>query len=310
MTRIYFATDIHGSTKCWKKFLNVGKFYEADITILGGDLTGKAIVPIVESLGGARASFRGRDYLLDSEEKSREFEGIVAMSGYYPHRLSPEENDELRADPKKLDQLFTRLMEERLREWLKLADERLGKTGTKRYVCPGNDDPFLVSDIFKQSSTVTDVSDRAVPVDENHMMVNVGWSNPTPWKTHRECSEEELEKRIEEQVSQLDDIPNSIFQLHAPPYFSQLDDAPKLDETLKIVYGETAPVGSTAVRKVIEKYQPLLGLHGHIHESSGAQKIGRTLCVNPGSAYTEGVLNGVVIYLDKLKVKSYYSVVG
>jgi len=310
LTRIYFATDIHGSEKCWKKVLNAGKFYEANVTIIGGDLTGKAIVPIVEAPGGAKASFRGKDYILDSDEKTREFEEIISMSGYYPYHLSPKEHDEMRADSSKLDLLFAQLMKERLCRWVKLADDKLGKTNTKFYVCPGNDDPLEISDILKESSTVIDVSDRVVPLDDNHMMINVGWSNSTPWKTHRECSEEELAKRIEDQVSQLNDVQNSVFQLHVPPYASQLDDAPKLDATLKIVYGETAAVGSTAVRSTIEKHQPLLGLHGHIHESSGVQKIGRTLCVNPGSAYTEGILNGVVLFLDKSKIKSYYSVVG
>ena len=64
-------------------------------------------------------------------------------------------------------------------------------------------------------------------------------------------------------------------------------------------------VGSTAVRSAIEKFQPLLGLHGHIHESKGSIKIGRTLCVNPGSEYSEGVLKGVMMNLDEKGVRSF-----
>jgi hypothetical protein len=54
-------------------------------------------------------------------------------------------------------------------------------------------------------------------------------------------------------------------------------------------------VGSKAVRAAIEKYQPLVGLHGHIHESRSAQKIGRTTCINPGSEYGEGILRGCLV---------------
>jgi hypothetical protein len=66
---------------------------------------------------------------------------------------------------------------------------------------------------------------------------------------------------------------------------------------------EMAQVGSTAVAEMIEKYQPLLGLHGHIHEATGKRQIGRTLCVNPGSNYTEGILNGFILTLDDKKIK-------
>jgi len=312
LTRLFFATDIHGSDKCWKKFINAGKFYEADVLILGGDMTGKGLVPVVRSGSGNefKAEFRGKKYTLDSKEKLEEFEKMVAMSGYYIHYTTQDELEELSADPKKLDALFLELMIERVRQWLKFAEERLKGTNIKCYVCPGNDDHFEINKVLEESSTVIDASDKVIEVDGYHEMINIGWSNPTPWNTPRECSEEELAKKIETQVSKLKNVKNSIFQIHAPPYGSQLDNAPKLDKTLKIVYGEMIPVGSRAVANAIEKYQPLLGLHGHIHESDGVVKIGRTLCINPGSVYTEGILRGVVINLDKDSIKSYYTVSG
>jgi Icc-related predicted phosphoesterase len=69
---------------------------------------------------------------------------------------------------------------------------------------------------------------------------------------------------------------------------------------------ETEAVGSKAVRTAIEKHYPLLGLHGHVHESRGKTALGRTLCFNPGSFYTEGILTGAVIDLDKKGVKRWF----
>lgn len=290
--------------------MNAARYYEADVLILGGDLTGKGLVPMVRIPGGAKGYFRGKEYVLASNEDLTKFEKMIAMSGYYTHNASLDEIDELKANPSRLDTIFIELMKQRIREWIKFADERLQGTDVKIYVCPGNDDVFEIDELFGESSTIINASDMVTSVDDHHEMLNVGWANPTPWHTHRECSEEELAKKIEAQVTQLKDVKNSIFQLHAPPYESLLDTAPKLDESLKMVYGESVSAGSTAVRNAIEKYQPLLGLHGHIHESDGAIKIGRTLCVNPGSAYVEGVLQGVVVNLDKSSVRSHYSITG
>jgi Icc-related predicted phosphoesterase len=310
LTRLFFATDVHGSDKCWKKFVNAGKFYEADVLILGGDLTGKGLVPIVRSPDNVKGYFRGKEHVLDSSEKLAKFEKMIGMSGYYTYEATPAEVEELREDQSKLDALFLRSMKDRVVEWIKFADERLRGTEIRCYVCPGNDDLLEIDELFTKSSTVTNASDKITQIDDCHEMINVGWTNATPWKTPRECSEEELTKRIEAQVSGLRDVKNSVFQLHAPPYGSQLDNAPKLDESLRIVYGETVSVGSTAVKDAIEKYQPLLGLHGHIHESDGVIKMRRTLCINPGSAYTEGVLRGLVLNLDKSSMKSYYTITG
>src|SRR6266568_2674048 len=71
-TTIFFATDIHGSERCFIKFINAAKFYQADVLILGGDITGKAMVPIVRQANGAsiryRATFLGQTPVLESEE--------------------------------------------------------------------------------------------------------------------------------------------------------------------------------------------------------------------------------------------------
>jgi Icc-related predicted phosphoesterase len=146
-----------------------------------------------------------------------------------------------------------------------------------------------------------------VMVDDYHEMISTGWCNPTPWNTYREEPEESLFRRIDDMVKELKDVPNSIFALHAPPYDSDIDEAPELDKNMRPVDGgqKLIHVGSSAVRDAIMKYQPLLGLHGHIHEARGASMLGRTLCINPGSEYTEGILDGAIVELDKDKVKKW-----
>jgi hypothetical protein len=308
---LYFATDVHGSEKCWKKFIRAGQFYEANVIIMGGDLTGKAIIPIVEQGNHSqKASFLGKDVVVDSDERLRELMKMISDRGYYPYLTDTHQMEELSVSQEKIDKLFTQLMMERLRRWVQLADEQLERTDIQCYVCPGNDDRLEVDRIFEESSTVINATDKVVSVDENHEMINVGWTNTTPWKTPRECEEKELARRIDDQVSQLKHVNNSIFELHAPPYGSPLDQAPKLDESMKASPGVTMPAGSIAVAEAITKYQPLLGLHGHIHESRAVVTIGRTICANPGSTYESGVLFGVLVNLDKDKVKNYVTVSG
>ncbi|MBS7655092.1 metallophosphoesterase [Candidatus Bathyarchaeota archaeon] len=305
MTRIFFATDVHGSEKCWKKFVNAGKFYKANISILGGDLTGKAVIPIVsEGNNIYKVNFLEQDFNLKSSEELAEMEYKIVNSGYYPYIVSREELKELSVNPDKVNKIFEQLMTERLENWLRFADEKLKGSGIKAYVCPGNDDPFIINELIKKSEVIENAEGKVVEVDSYHEMISSGWTNVTPWKTFRECSEEELERKIEEMTQKVNNLRNCIFNLHAPPYGSGLDEAPQLDESLKPIYGGQVlmPVGSKAVKEAIEKYQPLLGLHGHIHEGKGFSRIGRTLCINPGSSYEEGTLLGAIIDLDKGKI--------
>jgi Icc-related predicted phosphoesterase len=308
-TRIFFATDIHGSEKCWKKFINAAEFYRANILILGGDMTGKAIVPLIQRGPYYEASFLGKE-LVYPVDKVRELEEMILNKGYYPYRTNPEEFEDLNSDAKKRDHLFIKLMIETIRRWMKFADERLKRKDIKCFVCPGNDDMLDIDPIIEESKCVTHAEGRILQIDDHHEMISLGWTNPTPWNTFKECSEEELLKKIEKLASKIENINTSIFNLHAPPYGCGLDEAPEIDETLKVKSRVLVPVGSTAVREAIQKYQPLLGLHGHIHESRGFTKIGRTLCANPGSSYERGALLGVLINLDDQKIKSYIPLVG
>jgi len=308
-TRIYYATDIHGSDICWKKFINAGKFYQADVIILGGDITGKAIIPIIEKGNCYEASFEGRKWVVP-KEKVHELEQIINNKGYYVYHTSMDEVEELNSNAKKRDKLFIELMIRKLRKWIEFADERLKDSDIKCFVCPGNDDMPEIDPIFEESETIIHAGEKVVEVDGYHEMLGLGWVNPSPWKTFKECNEEELRRKIDELVSQVRNIDTCIFNLHAPPYGTGLDSAPQIDKTLKSNPRVLVPVGSQAVLHAIEKYQPLLGLHGHIHEAKAFVKIGHTLCINPGSTYDRGVLLGAIINVDKERVKSYFPVMG
>ncbi len=307
MTTIFFATDVHGSEICWKKFINAGKFYNADIIILGGDMTGKALVPFIkDSKGKYRVNFLEEEMYLDEEGKLA-MEKNISDRGYYPIDVSESEYEELSADAAKVENLFVErvlLMAER---WVKFAEERLSQWGIKCFICPGNDDMFEIDSVFAASRYITVAEGEVLDLDGHYEMISTGWSNPTPWDTHRECSEEELEEKIEKMAARVSNMERCVFNLHAPPYGSGLDEAPELDENLRPKYAGRSliPVGSHAVQKAILKYQPPLALVGHIHEGRGVKKIKKTLCINPGSSYEQSTLLGALIELDKKGVKKY-----
>ncbi len=306
--RVFFATDIHGSEICWRKFLNAGKHYGADAIVLGGDMTGKALVPIVTD-GGDRwhSTLQEQRYDLVDEDEVAKFEDKVAAHGYYSFRTDPDELAELDADTARRDALFPPRMPETLRRWMELADQRLEGQGVRCFVCPGNDDQFEVDDVVSRGTRVELSEGRVVEIGD-YQMASTGWSNVTPWRTYREEPEDVLAQRLERLTAGLTNPRERvILNLHCPPYASGLDDAPGVTESFTLKHGGRAPepVGSRAVRDVIQKLQPVLTLHGHIHESRGYARIGSSLCINPGSAYEQGDLLGAVIDLDGKKVKRY-----
>ena len=309
--RLFFATDVHGSEICFRKFLGAPKFYQVDTLILGGDITGKMIVPIVETTSGNFVTtFLDIKQEID-QTKLNSFEEKVKNSGFYPYRTTEDEMNSLNADRSKIDKLFLRLMVDRLEVWIKLAEEMLGKD-VKCYITGGNDDPYEISEALSRSQRVLDPEEKVIQLDEEHEMISLGYSNPTPWKLPRDVSEEVLAEKIEGMTSKVQNMPNCIFNLHVPPRESMLDQCPLLDASVdppKPVKSGGQPVfagaGSQAVADAIQKHQPLLGLHGHIHESRAAQKFERTLCLNPGSEYSEGILRGVIVTYNEKKVLSY-----
>jgi Predicted phosphoesterases, related to the Icc protein len=311
LPKIFFATDLHGSEMCWRKFLNAAKFYDADVLICGGDMTGKAIVPIVRENGHFTFTLAGEQQAVGAE-RVPEVEAQIRRKGYYPLQMSVERLHELDQDANMRDETFQQVMLDGVDRWMGMAAEKLRGTGVRCFVCPGNDDEMEVDDVIRRSDLVELGEGKMVDVD-GYTMISTGWSNHTPWNTHREETEEQLGERIETMAKQIPDPSRAIFNLHCPPYKSGLDEAPAIDADLRLLHGGRAlrPVGSTAVRAAIEKHQPLLSLHGHIHESKGAIKIGKTLSINPGSSYEEGMLMGAIIQLDPKKgIKSYQLVNG
>ena len=313
MIRLFFATDVHGSEQCWKKFISGAKFYEANVLILGGDMTGKAIVPIIAQAGGKhKVTLLEQETMLDGPDEVQRMVETIQNRGYYPYVTTPEEVREISGTPGRSDELFLQEALKTVERWMAYADQRLAGTGIPCYVCPGNDDVFEIDPVIQSSTTVRSVEGQVVSLDEHHEMASVGWSNPTPWQTHREEPDEDLGRRIESVVSQVKDPANAVFAFHVPPYGSGLDDAPELTKDLRPAYAgrSLVPVGSKSVLHAIETYKPLLGLHGHIHEGKGLRKYGRTLCLNPGSMYEQGVLHGAVVELKENKVGNYVLTTG
>lgn len=311
---IFYASDIHGSERVFRKFLNAAAFYKVRAIVFGGDLTGKAIVPFVETSPGVyQAEVSGTEHSAAEGSALEELEQFVRDRGAYPYRTTPDEMTALAGDPGLLRQTFSRLMLATAEKWVTLADERLRAAGIPALMMPGNDDEPEVKQILAQGDWITDAEDQLVDLG-GYQVISFGWATTTPWHSPREVTEPELAERLTALAAKLDPDQPAIFNFHDPPARSGLDMAYKMTGDLKVEMagGQAmlAPVGSTAVRDLIERVQPVLSLHGHIHESRASRKIGRTLAVNPGSSYTEGVLQGVIVSLKGSKVTGHQLVTG
>jgi Icc-related predicted phosphoesterase len=301
--RLFFATDIHGSERCFRKFLNAGSFYGADVLVMGGDMTGKMLLPVVALEDGRyAATISGRERVVEADELPA-LKALVANGGMYAHECSVGELAALRDDPAAVDALFRSLMTDTIERWLGLAAERLN--GRVCLMAPGNDDPAFVDALLDGSSVVVNPEGRVTTLPGGYELISCGTSNPTPWDTPRELPEESLSELIEASAVLVERPERAIFNLHVPPRDTPIDQAVMLDGELRPVLEAGSPViagvGSSAVRAAIERYQPMLGLHGHIHESRGEARIGRTVSLNPGSEYGEGVLRGVLVTLSEKK---------
>ncbi len=300
----FYASDIHGSEMLWRKFINAAGFYGVEVLIMGGDIAGKAVVPIVQRNTAFYAPAVTGEQAF-AEDQLPALERRIRDLGLYPYQITEEKLTAVEHDQGAIDALFLQIMRETLERWLNLADERLRGKGVRLYVMLGNDDEPVLREVLASSPLVVDPEDRIVELGEGFQMLSCGFANLTPWHSPREMPEEELQRHIEHSVSQLTDPARSVFNLHVPPIRTAIDTAPVIDENLSLVIQGGSmlmgPAGSEAVRAVIEKYQPLIALHGHIHESRGTSKIGKTVCINPGSAYGEGVLHGALFELDKRK---------
>lgn len=310
-TRIFYATDIHGSEVCFLKFLNCVKFYGVDVLIMGGDITGKMLVPLVEQDDGTfRGTLLARQRVAAVGPELDALERDIKYNGFYPYRTNPAELVRLSEDNEYLESVFSRVMAEAFDRWLKLADTKLDGLKVKCFLTPGNDDQLCIDIAFRGRKVMVNPEGVVARLDDDHEIISTGYCNMTPWLCPRDISEEELEAKITAMAEKVSSMDRCVFNFHCPPYDSTIDYAPLLDTQLRPVLGpegqpKMVPVGSKAVRQSIEKYQPLLALHGHIHESRGAFKLGRTICLNPGSRYGEGVLQGIIVELDRGKIKAH-----
>ena len=303
--KCFYASDIHGSDLLWRKFINAAAFYKADVLIMGGDVAGKSVIPIVQK-GNNRyyaAEIAGERTFTEDEVPT--LEKRIRDLGQYPYRTTEDDIAALHQDQKAIDSLFLKVMTETLERWVRFAEERLRGKKVRLFVMLGNDDEPAMRDVLARSPMIVDSEDITVELGEGFQMLSCGFANPTPWHSAREMAEEDLLHHLEKLVGELQDPTRAIFNLHVPPIRTTIDVAPRVNDDLSpVIEGGSVVMGSggsEAVRTIIEKYQPLIALHGHIHESRGIVKLGKTVCVNPGSAYGEGVLHGALFELDKKK---------
>jgi uncharacterized protein len=312
--KLFFASDLHGSERTFRKFLGAAKHYQVQVLIMGGDVIGKVAVPIIrEGADRYRARLMGRTEHFNGQAELQGLIERIETLGYYGKVMDEDEFRLIGGDAEKTEALFFDLALARLRAWVALAEERLRGSGVKLYMMGGNDDYQSMLDVIATESTenVIFCEGRAVALDEHHTMISSGFSTPTPWHTPREMSEDELGRLLADMALDLPDMTRAIFNFHVPPIDSTLDTCPQLDWSTdppsQIVTGGQPVLfgaGSLAVRRTIETYQPLLSLHGHIHESGGVARLGRTTSVNPGSEYGEGILRGCIVTLARDSVKS------
>jgi uncharacterized protein len=306
--RVIFATDLHGSEAVFRKFLNAVSVYEATVAILGGDLTGKRIVPVVEDPDGSfTAEFNGHELRGATDAELDAIRARIRDAGQYPVTVGPERYHELLVDDEALQKAFLEACLAQVSDWMERAADRLEPLGVPLYVTGGNDDYLEIEPILEQAPYIVNAEGRVVTLTDGVDMISTGYGNPTPWKCPRDVTEEQLAARIEEMAVRLQDQRRAVFNLHVPPYGSGLDLCPRLDTSTdppRPMIGESGPAGSSAVSEALVRFGPMLSLHGHIHESPGVRDLSGTTAVNPGSEYGEGVLHSAVIDLADGRVQS------
>lgn len=314
--RIVFAADIHGSERCFRKFLNAARVYRASVLVFGGDLAGKILQPVVDrGAGRFTTELYGERIEVEGTAARDALVSRIRNAGRYDLLVSPDEKAELDRSPDLVHRRFIEVACASATRWLELADERLRDLGIYAYIMLGNDDFPELKDVFGTSERVIDPEDAVVDLPGGWQLASLGYSNPTPWNTTRELPEAELAPRLDALTERLADPALSILNIHVPPVGTSIDRAARLDADLRPVTRggqvEIASVGSTSVRDLIERTQPTLSLHGHIHESPGMAKIGKTLAINPGSEYVDGVLRAAVVSIERGKgVRSWQLVQG
>jgi Icc-related predicted phosphoesterase len=306
---IFYVADIHGSDICFRKWLNAAGFYGADILIIGGDLTGKVLLPIYPAGGAVEAwtaTWKDRVHRLETRTEVDELIVLARDSGAYGYVTTVDEMAEIGGSIEREREVFGRLKLAALEGWLSLADERLTGRRTRAFLMPGNDDPPAIDALLASSHSLIDVQGATTELAPGVWMASRGESTPTPWHTPREVPDATLGDLVATAVRDLPQTGTTIWNLHMPPFDTGVDRAPRLDGSLHVRYdgsGEPImdPVGSHAIRELIAEHQPTVALHGHIHEGRGRYRIGATTGFNPGSQYQDGVLQGLLLRVSARK---------
>jgi uncharacterized protein len=304
--RLLFTTDLHGSDAAFRKFVNAAVRFKVRTLVIGGDLTGKALVPVVKTARGYQADVFGKLTEVQTEDERAALEKAIRQYGQYPYRCSAEEVEFLREHPEEVTARFADVMRASLRDWFDLAADRLDLAGgTRLLVIAGNDDPWEIDTVLRTHEGIEYVDGALATLEDGTEVIGLGGSNQTPWHSPREYPETEIEAQLRTLAEKLTNPERSIWTTHVPPSDSGLDTAAQVTEDLRLVRvgGQTVPIsiGSAAVRALIEEFGPLAGLHGHVHESPGISSVGRTAVVNPGSEYSEGILRGALVTTRKGK---------
>ncbi|MBN1536110.1 MAG: hypothetical protein JW908_05210 [Anaerolineales bacterium] len=315
ITRIMYGSDFHGSELVYRKFISAAFQYKADVLMVGGDVTGKAMVPVVHQGGGNYEGFLfGRREEANSGEELEKLKNTISNVGFYPIIIEKDEAAELEADPQKMSGRFEAEMCERIRQWMQLADEKLTPAGMKMYFMPGNDDLYSIDDVISEFENISNPDMKRFEMEEGYEVLGLSNANMTPWACIRDLEEDDLKKKLDTLAGMVQNPERAIVIIHVPPYGTPLDSCPDLDKNLKIITqgGQVVmkSAGSPAVKAFIDKVQPMLALHGHIHESAGHLRIGRTLAINAGSEYAEGIFKGALINLEGGKVKGHLLISG
>ena len=309
--KIFYAADLHGGETAFRKFTNAGKFYNADLVIFGGDFTGKMVVPIVEKGGVYSCTYYGSTVKVKKVKELPDLERNLRDAGFYPLVISEADLNKLNEND--AERIIKEKQLEVLKEWVKLADERFAKAEIPCIIIPGSVDDYYLDDVLNSGNHVQNGDGKIIEVN-GYEVVSIGGGKPSVFKNPRERSEEELAAKINALCAQVKDMSKCIFNIHIPPYDTDLDRGTLYDEDLKpVLDGDslaTAPTGSKAVREAIEKYQPLLSLHGNVHESRGVTRIGKTICINAGTDYDQGMLRGALIDISSDGALSYTLTAG
>ncbi|HET6379776.1 MAG TPA: hypothetical protein VFH63_01910 [candidate division Zixibacteria bacterium] len=312
--RIIQAADFHGSTAAWRKFLAAARQHQVQHVIVSGDLTGKAIVPIIRRNGHYEGYLFGNRLEATTDAELAAFQRRIENVGFYDHVCEPDEAKALEADADRLHQLFVEKMNRRLETWLAFAGEYLEPLKIPLWVIPGNDDDVSVDPILNAAQYARNVDHQVVELDEHHELVSMGDTSMTPWECPRDYPEEHMQVAVRDLVEKIRNPAGAIFNFHCPPFNTKIDQAPALNRDLEIQFegGQVimTSAGSPAIRRAVEEVQPLLSLHGHIHEARGIQKVGRTVALNPGSEYAEGIMKAAIVNLEPTRVKGYLLISG